>query len=476
MRGVRHRLIALLLLLLCSCVPAWADLASDLDAVLDGPDFATGWTAAAVLDAETGQWIYERNAGRALLPASTMKVVSGAYALEALGPAHRFRTALCASGGTDRWGVLAGPVYVVGGGDPLTTREQYRELAGQLARRGVTAIRGGLRADVSRFEGRRWSEGWSIDDLALGYGALPDALCLDGQRVSFRVRPTRAGEAPSVETGLPPDALALDNRARTAAAESPTTIAIDRDPLGSRYVVTGEIAEGATPLEGDLALADPPLAVLAVVRAELRARGIRCGDGGGHAAAPPGAVELAAVQSRPLGEILTHTLKTSDNLAAEMLLWDAAVEEGAGRTRQQALLALGRWLEGEQLPTTGIRVRDGSGLSRYDALTPRFLVGLLAKMLRSRHTTVFVEALPVSGVDGTLEGRFTLPPLKGNVHAKTGSMSRVSTLAGYLTTGSGRTLVFAFLWNGHTCAPEQVYDAQGSLLTRLYAWSPEPTP
>ncbi len=466
-RRTRAFLTVLVLCLLLG-VPAGAELQADLDAIVARPEFAAAWIGIAVLDPATGRWVYESNARKAFLSASTMKTLSCSYALAKLGADRTLRTTLRAVEPLGPDGTLAGPVYLVGGGDPFTTRAQYRELADRLADAGVRRIAGGLRADDSRLAGPRWAWGWAIDDLPYGYGAMSNAINIDRQRVTFTVRPTREREPAEVSTGLPPDALAVTSEVRTGARGAETSVSLVKPPLEDRYLLRGTIAEDAKDYTDECAIEKPGAVALAVLREQLAARGVVCEGTDGYEVAPAEARELAAIESAPVRELVRRTLKVSDNLGADLLLWNAAIESGAGNTRDDAIEGLRAWLEAEGLPLEGTRLADGSGLSRYSLLTPRLLVRLLEHSATAPYAEDFRQGLPVGGVDGTLGGRFAEGPLKGKVVAKTGGMSRVSTLAGYLTTHDDRTLIFALMWNMYDCPIEQVRQGQADVLRTLY--------
>jgi D-alanyl-D-alanine carboxypeptidase/D-alanyl-D-alanine-endopeptidase (penicillin-binding protein 4) len=451
--------------MLVAIAPARADLHESIDEVVARPEFASALVGVAVCDPATSEMLYEHNAGKSMLPASTMKTVSCAFALEMLGPKHTFRTEAKAAGVTG--GVVDGPLYLVGSGYPYTYASTFADLAEAIAEAGVERVAGGIVADVSRFEGRRWRSGWTADDFLYYYGAWPDAINLNRQRVYFTVSPTQAGQPAEVTWDIPEADISVTNEAVTVAADDETSLWIDRALESNEYTVTGTIAEGSEPQEIRRALVDPGLAAAAVLAARLRDQGVEVRGDVRYGVAPGDTTEVAGVDSAPLADAIEVVLKYSDNLGAELMVWNTAVERGKGARFADAMAYLSEWLEDRGMPMGGLRLSDGSGLSRYNYLTPRFLALHLAEMTESLHFGVFKECLPVAGVDGTLGNRFQGGAVEGRVSAKTGSLSRVSCLTGYAPRPEGSLMTFAILVNGYECSISDVYRAQEGIMTAV---------
>jgi serine-type D-Ala-D-Ala carboxypeptidase/endopeptidase (penicillin-binding protein 4) len=172
---------------------------------------------------------------------------------------------------------------------------------------------------------------------------------------------------------------------------------------------------------------------------------------------PNGSIEVARMQSPPLSLIASQTLKPSQNLYTELILrtLGRVVPPPTGlpdivRTSEESGLEIVKmFLKEAGVNTTGLALNDGSGLSRNDMITAEASVQLLTYMSRHRYATVFREALPIAGVDGTLRNRMKGTPAENNVRAKTGSLTSASSLAGYVTTASGETLVFSIMVNNY---------------------------
>ena len=465
-RLVRATIVAILVtLLICPVSPALGDLGSAIDAVVARESLAAGLVGVAVCDPATSAMLYEHNGAKAMLPASTMKTISCAYALETLGPDHRFRTT--AKVEALEQGAVSGPLYLVGSGDPFTHASDLSPLAESIAQAGITSVPGGVVADVSLFSGRRWRGGWTADDFTYGYGAWPDAINLNRQTTRLTVRPGAVDSPAQVDWDIPEVPFEIANETLTVPEGGHTELWVDRSLDSNRFTVTGTIALGAEPRAFDRSFVDPGLVAATLLAARLRDRGVEVGDHIGYGEAPPSALEVAALESLPLREILDVTLKISDNLAAELLVWTTAIERGSGPSFADAMGDLTRWLEARGMPMDGLRLADGSGLSRYDYLTPRFLARHMASMVESPLFSIFRDCLPVAGVDGTLGNRFRGSILEGKVAAKTGSLSRVACLTGYAPRDDGSLLAFAVLSSGHDCPTEEVYRAQEDIIAAI---------
>jgi D-alanyl-D-alanine carboxypeptidase/D-alanyl-D-alanine-endopeptidase (penicillin-binding protein 4) len=163
-------------------------------------------------------------------------------------------------------------------------------------------------------------------------------------------------------------------------------------------------------------------------------------------------------------------MKPSQNQIAEMLFRTVALEQtGAGRTDSaQAIVGtqIAKW--GAAVPAEAV-IRDGSGLSRYDYISPRTVVRILDAMRRSPHFAVYYDALPIAGVDGSIRNRMKGTPAQGNVHAKTGSVALSRSLSGYVTTADHHMLIFSFLANNWTVPVSSVERVQDAIAARLAA-------
>jgi D-alanyl-D-alanine carboxypeptidase/D-alanyl-D-alanine-endopeptidase (penicillin-binding protein 4) len=469
-RRVWLEALALALLLTAVAQAQAPSLAERIDAALAklGPHAAVG---VRIVAARRGEVLYERNPDLSLNPASNMKLFTAAAALAKLGPDYRFTTRVLAAGELGRRGTLRGALVLQAGGDPVLETPHLEALADAVKAAGLRELRGDLLADDTRYDDVRLGNGWNWDDEPFYYSAQISALTLDRNVARVTVRPGTKPDAPvAVEVNPAPRYLAVTNAAVTSAAGTPSTLRIDRARGRNEVRVSGRLPLGTQPVEAPITVEEPALHAAELFRTLLEQRGIRVRGRTRRAAAPPGARELAARQSEPLSRIVALLNKPSDNLIAEMLVKELGYAVKHSGDWDSGTTVLRDWLKEEGIGTTGLTLNDGSGLSRQDLVTARSITDLLARARTQPWYGVFEASLPVAGVDGTLRRRLKGTPAEGRLHAKTGSLSHVSALSGYLTTRGGEPVLFSILINnypGPLSAPNGPTRVQDEIATAL---------
>jgi len=473
----RRALAAASLVFLIVAPPAAADpspkrLARAIDAVVARNELATAFWGIEVRSLASGRTLYARDAGRAFRPASTMKLVTTAAALDALGSDARLRTTVETAGRLDGLGRVLGDVYLVGRGDPELTRVALEEMAEGLAASGVRRIEGRLVGHEGAFTGERYGSAWTWEDLAWGYGAPVSALSFADNLVAARLRPgEREGDPAVLDASPAPDgALTLSSSVTTAAAGTAEDVRLEREIGSDRVRLSGSLPLGGE-WDGELAVTEPARHAATTFAAVLAAKSIRVTGGVAttREPLPAGARVLAAHDSPPLADIVRAVNKESQNLHAEMLLRLVGLKqkgEGSVAKGHEAVVEL---LDRLGVPHDGWNLVDGSGLARTDLVTPRGLAALLAAMDRHPAATAFRDSLPVAGRDGTLENRMRGTPAEGNVMAKTGTLSLVNALAGYVTTARDERLAFVVLVNNHAARGREAVRAIDDLAAALAA-------
>lgn len=461
-------------------------LAARLDAVLDARAFDSAAWGADVRDLRTGVRLYARAPGRAFTPASVAKLFVTAAALDAFGPQERVRTTVESAAPLDAQGRLLGDLVLVGRGEAnLSARFEngralaaFERLAETLFAAGLRRVEGRLLGDESAFAGPRRGADWPWEDLVWWYGAEVSALSFNDNCAMLTVSSgARPGEPVEVTSSPHSAYFSVENRALTAAARNAPELALER-ALGSNHIVlSGSYPLGAAPRTLAVALEDPARFAVTVLAEVLGARGIQVAGGVDvvRASSAGGAVPVAPVPRRvwasiegpPLVDDLAVINKRSQNLHAELLLRRLGLRLKGEGTAAAGQAALRDFLTRAGLPPEGFELRDASGLSSADSLTPAHLTALLAYMARHPHAAAFAASLPVAGVDGTLESRWRGTPLQGNLLAKTGTLTHVHTLAGYLTRRDGTRLAFSLLLNQHLGPSAQVREAQDAFVRVL---------
>lgn len=476
-------LLALLALCLPSVhaasVPAPTDpLQAQIDAIVDQPRFAAAGWGIDVVALDSGRTLYARNAQQLFQPASTAKLFTAVLTMETLGPDARLSTQLV-SATPIRAGTLDGALVLRGSGDPTLGSEVGNAdwadaLAAQLAARGVRRIHGNLVADASRFRGPAIGSGWETSDL-LGWFAAPAcALSVHENTVTLTITPAAHAGEPA-QLAFAPAVAALPTRGSltTSAPRTPDDINLYRAPGSTLLHVFGSIAAGTPARTYRLAIPDPAHQAGVELVAALARHGIGF-DGvvrtlqwpDDDTALLANAQTLASIDSPPIGAILESGLKRSQNLYLQNLLQLdglAAQASAAGQddapsgflgSEAWGLRAMRAMLERIGIEPGSVSMEEGTGLARADVVTPAALVQLLRYVDTRPWANQLRDMLPIAGVDGTLQYRLADAPTAGNVHAKTGSMAHVHTLAGYLTAANGQRIAFAIMLDNAVRAPD----------------------
>jgi D-alanyl-D-alanine carboxypeptidase/D-alanyl-D-alanine-endopeptidase (penicillin-binding protein 4) len=425
------------------------------------PVFARSDIAIEVVKASTGERVYTYGDDRVLLPASTMKLLTSAVALRELGPAYRFPTWVKVDGELGADGVLGGNLYVVGQGDPTMVVERMWKMIADIRGRGVTEIKGDVLFDDSYMAGEGvWVPGWNKpEDLERGevyYSAL-GALSLNYNVASILVRPgTAVGSTAAAAFDTPSDVLVLDNQLTTGRAGSKYWVKVDRklDETGriATYTLTGNVP---VDLDADHSpiyrtLADPTGNYVSVFKQLATAQGIKVKGKFKVGKPAEDSRLLLKVESERLAEILTDMNKQSNNFIAEQVLRAVAAERaGLPGTTEKGVGLIGDYLASLGVAPDRHHLVNGSGLSRDIQLSPSALDAVLVDMHRNLDLGPEYRAtLAVGGRDGTLWHRFREDGMEGRVRAKTGSLSGVFCLAGYVTATDGTDYAFTFFVNG----------------------------
>jgi len=435
-----------------------AMLRHSIDSMVAQSEFRNSQFGVLIVDPEKGDTLYSLNAGKLFMPASNMKIVTGATALAQLGADYTYRTEFSA-GGRVVHDTLQGALVVMGRGDP-TVSDHMRgnamkplyDVADSLKAHGVLVIAGGLQAASDVFPDTSIGWGWSWDDLGEDYGAGVDALYFNegfGTALAYG----KPGASPdSIET-LPARTyprISIAPASRSDLADT-TALRLGFDPARTRFISHGKLKSAVDTLI--YVYPDQREAYLAALREAIASRGITVH--GGESVAQPGgasspATHLFSIQSPSLRAILPALAKPSQNQIAELLFKTLALEKTGVGSADSGQAVLSRQLASWGAQPDGYLIRDGSGLSRYGYLSPETLIRVLDKIRADTAFKVFYDALPIAGVDGSLRNRMKGTVAAGNVHAKTGSVANARSLSGYVTTADNHMLLFSLLANNWT--------------------------
>jgi D-alanyl-D-alanine carboxypeptidase/D-alanyl-D-alanine-endopeptidase (penicillin-binding protein 4) len=455
-----------------------------IEKFLKRPGVRSTFWGIQVLDPDTNSVLLEVNADKTFLPASVLKMVTTSAALEKLGPEFRYRTGVYTNGTIDPDGTVAGDLILVGRGDPNLTdpygemyeRPALQELAESLKNLGIKRVKGDLIGDDSYFDNNSPVKGWTSEALKSLYGAPINALNVNNNVLWVHARPTKRNERVSLDLEPRTSYFNIRNLAKTGGRRGRSTINVRLIRGSNTIVVSGVLPSSQTSSQHVLLEKSAEVAA-AILRDALKKLDIEVN--GKISAIHYGYVSeeeqktwklLAEHQSPPLIRALEIINKKSQNLHAEMLLRTLGAEfKGAG-TNEAGVQVVKEFLVDTGIDSEKIRLNDGCGLSRENLVTPRFQNSLLQFLSQRYYFDLFRNSLAISGTDGTLRNRLSATEVRGSIHAKTGTLNGVTNLAGYMTTKSGRNLVFTIFAN-RARAVERVkktIDEICSLFVNLY--------
>lgn len=397
-----------------------------------------------VRDLTSGAAIFDHRGDERYNPASNQKLVTAIAAVELLGPQYRFATRVLRSGDE---------LVLVGEGDPSLQLPDLHALASALVAAGAHRGVRGILVDDTAFSPERHGPGYLAQGEGVSYMAPSGALSLAFNTAVATIRPTAPGEPASVDLSPPGAHLQVEGRVRTGRGRP---VHVDSREQGEHtiFTVDGAIAAGHAPVSVRRRVADPGLftghafaEVLRQVAGEHAPLPVRRGQ------ASPSATLLATHESAPLAEVLGSSLKFSNNFTSEQVLrtlgWRMTGEPGSWAHGRAAVLAA--WTALGQDPAD-LEFENGAGLSRSGRVSPRALVGLLART-REEGTpaAALLPTMASAGGEGTLRRRLTASD--GRVRGKTGTISGVSALSGVAASADGRSaLGFSVLINGEGAA------------------------
>lgn len=460
---------------------------------LETDTFEGAFWGVQIVNLRSGTVLYSQNADRNFVPASNVKLLTTAAALDQLGPDYRYRTRLYADGPIED-GTLKGNLIVRGDGDPtIGGHEQredptriFRQWADSLKALGVTHITGNIIGDDSRMDETPLGHGWSWSDISYAYAAEIGALVFNENTVDLQVQGRDAGQPANLSwEPFNTDYVTVINRSRTVPWRKEDDEEYQRTVGTNTIHVTTTVHPNQSESES-ITITNPTLYFTHVLRDVLVREGISV-DGtpadldetaSSVSYDSDGVHPVASYTSKPLAQITRTLNHESQNLYAEQLLRTLAVEVPP-ETKEDldpGSSALGvktvrETLAAAEVDTSRIQLVDGSGLSRQNLVQPQSIVRLLQYMWTHRDpaaSSAFYDSLPKGGEEGTLEYRFQGgAPARSNVRAKTGTLSNTSSLSGYVTSEGGTPLAFSVFCNHHLAEGNQVRAAQDVIVNAL---------
>lgn len=449
-----------------------------IDHLMADPALNGATVSLMVRDARSGSTLYQHNPRTRLVPASNLKLLTTAAAMDVLGPQYRFSTQLL-SNGTQQGAHLSGNLYLKGLGDPTTQFADYQALAAQLASQGVRRIEGDLVFDDTWFDAERLGVDWAQDDESTYYGAQISALTVSpntdfdaGTLLVTAKAPVAVGQPVNVVISPATDYVQLSNRAVSGPGNS---YGITRQHGTNLLQLTGALAPGKQSRQW-VSVWEPTQLVGNLFEQALAQQGIQVmGRRVIGGASPVTARVLAEHQSAPLQELITPLLKLSNNNMSEVLLKAMGRKASNAGTAQAGVAAVADFMRRQGLDPSALSQVDGSGLSRRNLVSSQTLTDLLLATSKQPWFEAWYNALPIAGnadrmTGGSLRYRLRGTAAENNLHAKTGSMAGVSSLSGYITDAEGRRLVFSMISNNYLSDAAPIRALENRVALALTQW------
>ncbi|WP_249929392.1 D-alanyl-D-alanine carboxypeptidase/D-alanyl-D-alanine endopeptidase [Planococcus maritimus] len=438
----------------------YAELTAQVNEILQDESLDGALAGVSIRKANSGERIYDHFGDIRLKPASNMKLFTLAAALETLGEDHRFSTEIHTDGEL-KGKVLQGNLYLKGKGDPTLLEEDFERFAKELKTQGIHKVKGDLIGDDSWFDDERLSEDMTWKNEVYYVGAQVSALTASpnsdydaGSIIVEANAGTAAGDPAKVSLTPETDYVTVKNKAQTVAAGEPKTLSITRDHGTNEIIVEGNIPEQGSRTREWIAVDEPSGYALSLFEKALGNEGIELigNSETKMGITPEGSHMLLEHQSMTLAELSIPFMKLSNNNHGEALAKQMGRVVNGDGSWESGLEVMESTAGKLGVNTRTIHLRDASGMSHVNLIPANEISQLLAGAQDAPWFATFLDSLPVAGaserlVGGTLRYRMRGTAAEGNVQAKTGSLSSVSSLAGYATTQDGERLIFAIILN-----------------------------
>lgn len=419
--------------------------------------------SVCIIDADSGKTVFEYNSARSLVPASVMKLITSSAALELLGPDHTFKTVIGYTGIKKRSGRLDGDIIIRGGGDPVLGSGNFKDYYAGFSDRWIDEIR---KAGIKRINGRVISDDsyydylpvpakWLWEDAGNYYGAGAYGLSVFDNTYEIHFK-TSADSISQEITGITPEECRFEFSNWLVAAGTADKGYVFAAPYSTNGWLAGTIPANLDDFVLKASIADPPMILAKVVDQKVRASGIEVYGSPTTARLMQSSINkevipINEITSPPLKDIIEILNHESVNLYAEHLVKELGkVFRNKGST-ESGVEVVKEFLGKAGIDCSGMFIEDGSGLSPLNAVNTRELSNLLLYMKRKAlRPDLFLNSLPDAGKEGTLKNCFKDPVFDSNLRAKSGSMTRVRSYAGYFRTASGKELIFSIIVNNFT--------------------------
>jgi len=454
-----------------------------IDTLLNQAPTDMGWWGVKIQYARSGEVIYERNSAKLFMPASNMKMYTTAAALCLLNPQYRYETDFVTNGSIDEEGILNGDLMIKGSGDPSWSWRFYDgnydsvmvRFVDSLKTRGISGINGNIIGDDNVFDDVALGYGWAWDDEAYYYAAQLSGLSYSENYIDYILTPdsVNLGSPVIIEPHPRTTYMNLRNDLITVSSDSSTDWDYGRERETNNGWFEGEYRIQSGEVEETISINNPTLYTVHVLKERLEEAGINVSGVPKDVDDLEDTLNYAATQklftyySHPMSDIISKVNRPSQNFIAETLQKTLGAEFGkAGSSKQGRKVQMALY-DSLGMDTKNLQLRDGSGLSRHNLVSPNTSTSLLQMMWDHPYRSYYIESFPLSGVTGTIRKRTLGSSAEGNVRAKTGYIGYVRSLSGYTWTQSGEPLIFSIMVNHYTIPTWQVNNIQDRIVTVL---------
>ncbi|WP_445243779.1 D-alanyl-D-alanine carboxypeptidase/D-alanyl-D-alanine endopeptidase [Microcoleus sp. MON1_C5] len=441
------------------------ELGAQVDAIANRPEFSRSRWGILIQPLSSSTTLYSRDATKYFIPASNAKLLTTAAALQKLGADFRIKTSVYSGEN--------GSLYVAGRGDPSIAEAQLKSLAQQLKQRGISQVNE-LIGDDSYFQGSAVNPNWEWEDAQAGYGAPINSLIFNQNAIDLLLSPQALGQPLKVTFAEPKQAnqWQLQNNSVTVAQNESEFIEVGREFDRPIIRVSGQLKVGGEPESAYVAVVNPANNFLQQFQQVLAAEGIPVKQALVASASRNLNQELATVESPSLAELVRETNRESNNLYAEVILRllgkvTDKMPLPPEDTGEMGLKELKTALTQLGVNPNSYILADGSGLSRHNLISPEALVQTLRLMANSPAASIYRQSLPIAGENGTLKNRFNNTPNRVIVQAKTGTLSGVSALSGYIEVPNYEPLVFSIIVNQSDLSAAKMRSATDEIVLLL---------
>ncbi|MBO0962235.1 D-alanyl-D-alanine carboxypeptidase/D-alanyl-D-alanine-endopeptidase [Neobacillus sp. MM2021_6] len=426
--------------------------------IVSEPDLQGTIAGISIRSAASGEIIYDHQGDIRLRPASNMKLLTAAAALQVLGEKYRFKTEVLSDAPLKKQ-TLEGNLFLKGYGDPTLLKSDFDKMAVELKELGIKRIKGNVVGDDSHYDNERYSLDLPWSDETTYYGAQISALTAaptndyDSGSVMVKIKPgLKSGDKVEVVVTPETNYVKIINKAETVEADGKKKIKVEREHAKNTITIEGTIPVTTKAVTEWIGVWDPTKYATTLFKQSLAKNGIKVSGKIRTGTASNTAKVLTSHQSMPLSELLIPFMKLSNNGHAEVLVKEMGkVVKGKG-SWETGLEVLETEISKFGVNTKTMVIRDGSGVSHVDLIPANQITQLLFSVQKERWFPAYVHSLPVAGapektIGGTLRYRLKDPIVQGKVKAKTGTISTVSSISGYVTTKNGHSFIFSILLN-----------------------------